>query len=124
MWDIGIFFSSLSHQIWRRYYHFFNKEKVSVSVQERKGDCKRCGQCCQASIRCPKLFYDEKNLAMCLIHDRRPGMCSLYPFNSKEFFLHTKNGCGFFYQTETSKREIKQREGVFRKIALRMKDTA
>ena len=116
MLNIGIFFSSLGHQIWRRYYHFFNKEKVSVSVQERKGNCIRCGRCCQASIRCPKLSYDENNLAMCLIHEQRPGMCRIYPFNSKDFFSHIKETCGFFYQTETSKREIKQMQKVYAKL--------
>ncbi|MCP5004229.1 MAG: hypothetical protein GY941_09855 [Planctomycetes bacterium] len=100
MLNIGILFSSLSHQIWRRYYHFFNKEKISVSIKERNGRCKRCGQCCQASIRCPKLLYDENNLAMCSIHTRRPGMCELYPYNNRDFFSHIKDTCGFFYKPE------------------------
>ncbi len=100
MINVSIFFSSLSHQIWRRFFHFFHREKVYVSLKERKGDCKRCGKCCQASIRCPKLLYDENNLAMCMIHDRRPGMCKIYPFNSKDFFSHIKDKCGFFYIPE------------------------
>ena len=103
MLNMSVFFSSLMHQIWRRYYHLFHKEKVTLSIKERKGDCKRCGQCCQASIRCPRLLYDNNNLAMCTIHDRRPGMCELYPFNSRDFFSHIKDKCGFFYKTEVRK---------------------
>jgi Fe-S-cluster containining protein len=96
--NINIFFSSLRHQIWRRYYYFFNKDEVAESIKERKGECKRCGLCCQASIRCPKLFYDENDFAMCKIHDNKSDMCKMYPYNGRDFFPHLKEKCGFWYE--------------------------
>jgi len=94
---IAIFFLSLKHQIWRRFYYFFNKEKVIQSVEKRKGDCKRCGGCCHTSIRCPSLLFDESGYAICREHDRRPHMCKLYPFSSRDHFPHLKDKCGFWY---------------------------
>ncbi|HDY66362.1 MAG: YkgJ family cysteine cluster protein [Candidatus Scalindua sediminis] len=97
MQNVNIFISSFKHQIWRRYYYFFNKEEVAESIKKRKGECKRCGLCCQASIRCPKLFYDDNDLAMCKIHDHKPDMCKIYPYNGRDFFPHLKDKCGFSY---------------------------
>ncbi len=95
---IDIFFMSLKHQIWRRLYYFFSTEEVDQSVKKRKGDCKRCGGCCRTSIRCQNLLYDGNDLAMCKIHDHRPDMCKLYPYNGRDFFPHLKDKCGFWYE--------------------------
>ncbi|MEE9259826.1 MAG: hypothetical protein V3U40_01760 [Candidatus Scalindua sediminis] len=97
MQNVNIFISSFKHQIWRRYYYFFNKEEVAESIKKRKGECKMCGLCCQASIRCTKLLYDENGLAMCKIHDHKPDMCKIYPYNERDFFPHLKDKCGFSY---------------------------
>lgn len=97
MQKLDIFLSSLKHQVWRRYYYLFHKSGVHASLKTRKGECKRCGQCCQASIRCPKLDYDENGLAICKIHDHKPYMCTIYPYNGRDFFKHLKEECGYWY---------------------------
>ncbi|MCP4266042.1 MAG: hypothetical protein GY777_10795 [Candidatus Brocadiaceae bacterium] len=94
---IDIFFPSFKHQIWRWFYYFFNREKVLQSVEKRKGDCKRCGGCCSASIQCSSLAFDKNGYAMCMEHERRPRMCKLYPFSDRDHFLHLKDKCGFWY---------------------------
>ncbi len=94
---INVFFPSFKHQIWRRFYYLFNKKQVLQSVEKRRGDCKRCGGCCNASIRCPSLAFDENGYAMCKEHESRPHMCKLYPYSGKDYFSHLKNKCGFWY---------------------------
>ena len=97
MQKLDIFFPSLKHQIWRWTYYFFNKEEVTLSVEKRKGECKRCGGCCHTSFRCSSLSFDENGHAMCKEHDRRPHMCKLYPFSERDHFSHLKDKCGLWY---------------------------
>ncbi len=96
---VDIFCSALLLQAWRRIYYIFNKQEVRVSIKERAGNCLRCGRCCQASIRCKNLCYDEKGLSMCKVYDQRPHLCSLYPYNKNDFFFHIRETCGYHYDS-------------------------
>ncbi|MGQ3686385.1 MAG: YkgJ family cysteine cluster protein [Candidatus Loosdrechtia sp.] len=94
---IDIFCSALLLQTWRRLYYIFNKREVYSSLEKRKGNCMRCGRCCHASFRCQHLAYDENGLSLCKIYDRKPHMCSLYPYNESDFFYHIRSTCGYKY---------------------------
>jgi hypothetical protein len=60
---------------------------------ERRGQCIRCGFCCQQE-NCEHLSFDEDGLATCLIHEEeRPLRCSLYPANPP--IVH--EGCGYWF---------------------------
>ena len=94
---IDIFCSALLFQAWRRIYYVFNKREIYNSLKKRGGDCLRCGRCCQASFKCQYLEYDENGLSLCKVYDRKPGMCSLYPYNENDFFFHLRDTCGYSY---------------------------
>lgn len=92
-----IFCSALLFQVWRRFYYVFNKREIYHSLEKRKGNCLRCGRCCHASFKCQYLEYDENGLSLCKVYDRKPHMCSLYPYNSEDYFDHIKSTCGYKY---------------------------
>lgn len=97
---VDIFCSALLLQTWRRMYYVFNKREVYSSLEKRKGSCMRCGRCCHASFKCQHLTYDENGLSLCKIYDRKPRMCSLYPYNENDFFYHIRSTCGYKYIDE------------------------
>lgn len=94
---VDVFCSALLLQAWRRIYFVSNKKEVYTSIEKRNGDCMRCGRCCQASLKCKHLAYDENGLSICKIHDRKPHMCKIYPYNRDDFFYHLKHTCGYKY---------------------------
>jgi Fe-S-cluster containining protein len=69
-------------------------------LARRKGDCLRCGRCCHTSLKCQHLDYDENGLSLCKVYDRKPHMCSLYPYNGNDYFYHLKPTCGYKYDDE------------------------
>lgn len=97
---IDIFCSALLFQAWRRIYYVFNKQEIYTSIKKRKGNCLRCGRCCHASLKCQHLEYDENGLSLCKVYDRKPRMCSVYPYNENDYFYHLKTTCGYKYHDE------------------------
>ncbi|MCF6159294.1 MAG: hypothetical protein E3K32_12180 [wastewater metagenome] len=96
---VDVFCSALLLQVWRRVYYVFNKREVYASLEQRKGNCLRCGRCCHASFKCQHLAYDENGLSLCEVHDQKPLMCSLYPYNEDDFFYHIRSTCGYTYHS-------------------------
>lgn len=97
---IDIFCSAILLQTWRRVYYVFNKREIYTSLKRRQGNCLRCGRCCHASFKCQYLEYDENGLSLCKVYDRKPLMCSLYPYNENDYFFHLKTTCGYKYDDE------------------------
>lgn len=97
---IDIFCSAILLQAWRRAYYVFNKREIHTSLKKRQGDCLRCGRCCHASFKCQHLEYDENGLSLCKVYDRKPLMCSLYPYNENDYFYHLKPTCGYQYHDD------------------------
>ncbi len=95
-----IFCSAILLQAWRRVYYIFNKREIYASLKKRQGSCLRCGRCCHASFKCQHLEYDENGLSLCKVYDRKPLMCSLYPYNANDYFFHLKPTCGYKYDHE------------------------
>ena len=72
---------------------------------ELKGECKRCGKCCESIIppqhlddgngRCKMLSYETQNgvhMAKCGIMEQRPWFCFVYPRDPYDPLLE---GCGY-----------------------------
>ncbi|MBI4831802.1 MAG: hypothetical protein HY801_09675 [Candidatus Lindowbacteria bacterium] len=57
--------------------------------EDRKGACRRCGQCCKFFFECP--FYDGEG---CVIYSLRPPQCRKYPRAKDESIVP---GCGFTF---------------------------
>src|SRR5688572_2801686 len=68
----------------RRFYlGTFRPEYIEKAIAEtRKGECHRCGLCCELIYKCPFLGKDSQNLSYCRIYgDLRPTNCHSYPFD-------------------------------------------
>jgi hypothetical protein len=68
----------------------------------RRGECKRCGACCQLGRYCPSLETDEKGLAKCLKYDqKRDPTCMLYPTTESDLRdrdrIMPKAKCGYYF---------------------------
>ena len=87
-------FSQFLRKFRRFYLGVFNKEYVEQSVaSERKGECHRCGLCCELIYKCPFLGKDSQKQSYCRIYgDLRPGSCRNYPFDKVDSEVEQ---CGF-----------------------------
>jgi hypothetical protein len=56
---------------------------VEQSIAMRRGDCNRCGLCCQLVVKCVFLRY-ENGLAACGQYENRPPNCSKFPMNQAD----------------------------------------
>jgi len=82
-------------QVRRRYIYLTDKEYIYRSLKNRRGKCNGCGACCKTTWKCPYL-YEENGQYRCKIHNKKPKLCMLYPFDSKDMFKHAKN-CGYYF---------------------------
>ena len=81
----------------RRFYlGTFKPEYITQSIAaNRKGDCHRCGLCCELIYKCPFLGRDIDNLPYCRIYgDLRPTNCRQYPFDKTDAEI---DQCGFTF---------------------------
>ena len=82
----------------RRFYlGSFRKDYVQASIAaSRKGDCHRCGLCCELIYKCPFLGRDGQNLPYCRIYgDLRPASCHNYPFDAVDSEVAS---CGYKFE--------------------------
>jgi len=94
----------LYHQVGgklRRYYFYrFRKKYSAAKVQERQGQCIRCGACCKLVFRCPFLV-ETLTGASCMIHKSRPGNCRVFPMDPRDLqerdFVAGDVQCGFHF---------------------------
>ena len=86
----------------RLIYNWFRGDYVQKSLSRRKGQCQRCGACCQLGSRCPALFY-EKGLACCKVYDRRKSPnCRTFPIDERDLadrnVLLPQKPCGYAFE--------------------------
>lgn len=92
---------SLTGQVLRKMRRFylgtFKPEYIQNAIAtQRKGDCRRCGSCCQLIIKCPFLGKDGSGLPYCRIYgDLRPTNCHSYPFDKVDAEIDI---CGYSFE--------------------------
>jgi len=75
----------------RRYYlSHFRPGYVRRMRALRRGECRRCGQCCSLFFRCP--FLQEGN--QCTIYERRFQQCRDFPIDERDI-SGPHIACGF-----------------------------
>lgn len=83
---------------WRRFVlGTFRPEYIEKAIAEtRKGECHRCGLCCELIYKCPFLGRDSQNLPYCRVYgDLRPANCRNYPFDKLDTEIDT---CGYSFK--------------------------
>ena len=68
----------------RMFLNTFRPGYVSASLAKRRGECERCGACCQMSWRC-RFLGEENGLATCSLYggSRLPN-CSSFPIDARD----------------------------------------
>lgn len=74
----------------------FRKQEVIESLALRKGECNRCGACCEILFKCPFLKKHKDGTSTCGIYEDRPSQCRLYPIDKRD--LEEVSGtCSFYF---------------------------
>ncbi len=71
----------------RSFLHVFRPSYVRKSIAARKGQCARCGACCNLMAKkgCPLLGFEKSGLSLCKIHGpiRMPN-CIIFPVDARD----------------------------------------
>src|SRR5437016_2892923 len=56
----------------------FRRDEVIAALALRRGDCNRCGACCEILFKCPFLKKHGDGTTSCGIYEHRPSQCRLF----------------------------------------------
>ena len=78
----------------KRYFMFwFRKGYVEKQMHKRKGECSRCGYCCN-QLEC-RFAIKKGDRWECSIHPYWPVSCAVYPINEKDVIEYNCPGFSF-----------------------------
>ncbi|HEX8719716.1 MAG TPA: YkgJ family cysteine cluster protein [Pyrinomonadaceae bacterium] len=74
----------------------FKREEVIEALSLRRGDCNRCGACCEILFKCPFLRKHEDGTTTCGIYEDRPSQCRLFPLDRRDRD-EVRGTCSFYF---------------------------
>jgi Putative zinc- or iron-chelating domain len=74
----------------------FRKQEVRDSLSLRRGDCNRCGACCEILFKCPFLKKHDNGTTTCGIYEDRPNQCRLFPIEKRDL-EEVRGTCSFYF---------------------------
>ena len=74
----------------------FRKEEVVAALALRRGECNRCGACCEILFKCPFLKKQDDGTTACGIYEDRPNQCRLYPIEKRDL-EEVRGQCSFYF---------------------------
>jgi hypothetical protein len=74
----------------------FRKKEVARAVAQRRGDCNRCGACCEILFKCPFLKKHDDGSSTCGVYENRPEQCRLYPIEPRDL-KEVRGSCSFYF---------------------------
>ena len=74
----------------------FRKQEVVESLSLRRGECNRCGACCEILFKCPFLKKHTDGTTTCGIYEDRPNQCRLFPIEKRDL-EEVRGSCSFFF---------------------------
>ena len=78
----------------------FRKEEVAADLELRRGECNRCGACCEILFKCPFLKKYEDGTSTCGIYEDRPNQCRLFPINKRDL-TEVRGSCSYYFIEKT-----------------------
>jgi hypothetical protein len=93
---IGLWLVRLAGQIRRQYLCRFRPAYVARMKASRRGECRRCGSCCNLTYHCPFLKRDGD----CRIYRSRTLTCRDFPIDAVDLRL-TRVPCGLHFDPPT-----------------------
>lgn len=87
----------------RLYYWLFRKSYIRRMEEKRKGECIRCGACCHLCYRCPNLKDAGDGKTECVIHEKRPPNCRIFPIDPRDLDdrdrVDPDGKCGYYFDS-------------------------
>ena len=74
----------------------FRKDEVIASLALRRGECNRCGACCEILFKCPFLKKHKDGTTTCGIYEDRPNVCRLFPIDKRDL-QEVRGSCSFYF---------------------------
>ena len=74
----------------------FRKQEVIDALALRRGDCNRCGACCEILFKCPFLKKHVDGTSTCGIYEDRPNQCRLFPIERRDLD-EVRGQCSFYF---------------------------
>jgi hypothetical protein len=74
----------------------FRKQEVRESLSLRRGECNRCGACCEILFKCPFLKKHTDGTTTCGIYEDRPNQCRLFPIEKRDL-EEVRGSCSYFF---------------------------
>ena len=72
----------------------FRKQEVVAALALRRGECNRCGACCEILFRCPFLVRHSESETTCGIYEDRPNQRRNLPIEPRDLD-EVKGQCSF-----------------------------
>lgn len=86
-----------AHGTLRRFVNVnFRKEEVVAALALRRGDCNRCGACCELLFKCPFLKKHSDGTTTCGIYEDRPNQCRLFPISRRDLD-EVRGSCSYYF---------------------------
>jgi Putative zinc- or iron-chelating domain len=74
----------------------FRKQEMVAALALRRGECNRCGACCELLFKCPFLKKNSDGTTLCGIYENRPNSCRLFPIESRDI-REVKGTCSYYF---------------------------
>jgi len=74
----------------------FRKQETVANLALRRGECNRCGACCELVFKCPFLKKTPDGTSLCGIYENRPNSCRLFPIEQRDI-REVKGTCSYYF---------------------------
>jgi hypothetical protein len=74
----------------------FRKQEMVAALALRRGECNRCGACCELLFKCPFLRKEPNGSSLCGIYDSRPNSCRLFPIEARDI-REVRGICSYYF---------------------------
>ena len=74
----------------------FRKQEMIAALALRRGECNRCGACCELLFKCPFLKKQPDGTTLCGIYHNRPNSCRLFPIEKRDI-EELRGSCSYYF---------------------------
>src|SRR6266545_3443322 len=74
----------------------FRKHEMVAALALRRGECNRCGACCELLFKCPFLKKNSDGTTLCGIYENRPNSCRLFPIEKRDI-QELRASCSYYF---------------------------
>ncbi|MFA5992576.1 MAG: YkgJ family cysteine cluster protein [Candidatus Pacearchaeota archaeon] len=86
-------FPKMFNRLKRDFKKLTNKNYIQDKINKRKGECKKCGQCCE---NCKFL---DKTTNLCKVYETRPFYCHQeFPLDKTDQKIWKIKSCGYSFE--------------------------